>query len=196
MARNKVYLAGPDGFLPHSAELGRRKKQLCAEYGFHGLYPFDNEIPPNPVGWPIDRFIYLANAAMIREADCGIANLTPFRGPSADVGTVLELGMLVGLGKPVFGYTNDPNDMLTRLRRSSSVTFDPTSGAWRDADGMAIEHFGNADNLMITAALIEHGQPIVQHRVRPEERFRDLTGFEQCLRLAARVMSCGQPVRG
>ena len=42
---------GPDGFLPHSAELGRRKKQLCAEYGFHGLYPFDNEIPPNPVGW-------------------------------------------------------------------------------------------------------------------------------------------------
>jgi nucleoside 2-deoxyribosyltransferase len=189
MARNKVYLAGPDVFLADAVEHGRRKKQLCAAYGFDGLYPFDNETSPGAAEGPVDRIIYRANAAMIREADFGIANLTPFRGPVADVGTVFELGMLVGLGKPVFGYTNDPDDMLTRLRRALPVAFDPASATWRDADGMAIENTGNADNLMITSALIEHGQPIVRHRAQPDERFRDLTGFEQCLRLAARLMS-------
>ena len=33
-----------------------------------------------------------------------IANLTPFRGPSADVGTVYEVGFMRALGRPVFGY--------------------------------------------------------------------------------------------
>jgi len=73
----KVYLAGPEVFLPDAAEIGRCKKALCERYNCIGLYP-----------------------RMIRSADFGIANLTPFRGPS-DVGTVFELGMLLGLGKPV-----------------------------------------------------------------------------------------------
>jgi nucleoside 2-deoxyribosyltransferase len=192
MARKKVYLAGPDVFLPDAIEVGHRKKQLCAEYGFDGLYPFDNEVPAGP---NTDGLIYRANVAMIREADFGIANLTPFRGPSADVGTVFEVGMLTGLGKPVFGYTNDPSDMLTRLRHSTPLKFDETSRLWRDADGMAIEDFGNADNLMITCALIESGQPIVQHNAPAGARTRDLTGFEQCLRLAARVLLGRESVR-
>ena len=87
----KLYLAGPEVFLPDAIEIGRIKKDLCARYGIEGLYPFDNEVSPRP-GEAVDRVIYRANIAMIRDADGGIFNLTPFRGPSADVGTVFELG--------------------------------------------------------------------------------------------------------
>lgn len=179
----KVYLAGPEVFLPDAATVGVRKKELCAAYGFEGLYPFDNEISPNPNGEQIDRSIYLANEHLIRQADFGIFNLTPLRGPSADVGTVFELGMLVGLGKPVFGYTNVADNLLDRF---SDLTFDPVQKAWRDSAGMTVENFGNADNLMIDNSLIAHGgHCIVRHKARPGELFRDLTGFEQCLRVAA-----------
>ena len=36
-------------------------------------------------------------------ADAIIANLTPFRGPSADAGTVYELGYMAGRGKFCLG---------------------------------------------------------------------------------------------
>ncbi len=91
----KVYLAGPEVFLPDAIEIGRRKKELCARYGFEGLFPFDNEIEPKEAGEGTDKVIYQANERMIRRADLGICNLTPFRGANADVGTVFELGMLV-----------------------------------------------------------------------------------------------------
>ena len=182
----KVYLAGPDVFLPDAIEQGRRKKELCAAYGFEGLYPFDNEISPNLSGERIDALIYCANEAMIRRADFGICNLTPFRGPSADVGTVFELGLLVGLGKRVFGYTNEPDDLLDRVKRVDTLTHDSGQNVWRDSAGMAIENFGNADNLMLDRALIEHGgHPVIRHKVAAEDRLRDLTAFEMCLRLAA-----------
>ena len=36
---------------------------------------------------------------MMDAADAIIANLTPFRGPGADAGTVYELGYMAGRGK-------------------------------------------------------------------------------------------------
>jgi nucleoside 2-deoxyribosyltransferase len=172
----KIYLAGPDVFLPDAIAMGRRKKELCARYGFEGLFPFDNEVSPSAVGERIDKQIYRANEEMIRRADLGICNLTPFRGPNADAGTVFELGLLVGLGKRVFGYTNVTDDFLDRCKRAdAAVTFDPVAKAWRDANRMTIENFGNADNLMIDNSLIEHGgYPIVRHCAPPDDLFHDL----------------------
>jgi nucleoside 2-deoxyribosyltransferase len=181
----KVYLAGPEVFLPDAITIGAEKKRVCADYGFQGLFPFDNEVSPDESGRRIDMLIYRANTAMMHEADFGILNLTPFRGPSADVGTVFELGMLVGLGKPAFGYTNDDSDLLMRMRRVEAAEFDMAAQVWRDAGGMTIENFGNSDNLMIDAALNEQGTPMVRHRAAPEEAFRDVTGFRACLELAA-----------
>ena len=180
----KVYLAGPDVFLPDAVAAGERKKRLCADYGFKGLYPFDNEVVPDGSDTPIDQLIYRGNIEMMREADFGIANLTPFRGPSADVGTVFELGFLTGLGKPVFGYTNDPADFLDRVRHLQPLTLDADSRTLRDGASMAVENFGNADNLMIDAALAEGRHPIMRVNSPPSERFKDLTGFELCLRAA------------
>lgn len=186
----KIYLAGPDVFLPDAIAIGRRKKELCAQYGFEGLFPFDNEVKPNAAGERIDQLIYRANEAMIRRADLGICNLTPFRGPSADAGTVFELGMLVGLGKKVFGYSNVTSDFLVRSKALGDAVYDPVQNVWRDANGMSIENFGNADNLMIDNALIEHGgYPMVRYNAPPNGLFRDLTGFETCLRLAVEAIS-------
>jgi nucleoside 2-deoxyribosyltransferase len=142
-AKPKLYLAGPEVFLPEAIEIGRIKKDLCARYGIEGLYPFDNEVSPRP-GEAVDRLIYRANIAMIRDADGGIFNLTPFRGPSADVGTVFELGFLSALGKAAFGYTNRTEDLLARVRTSFEVRRDPAGQAWRDPSLMSIEDFGNA----------------------------------------------------
>ena len=186
----RVYLAGPDVFLPDAIELGERKKRLCKAHGFEGLYPFDNEISSVPSGERIDRLSYRANEHMIRRADFGICNLTPFRGISADPGTVLELGLMVGLGKRVFAYTNRVQNYFERIKPRENLAFDSSLKVWRDANGMTVEDFGNADNLMIDWAVAEHGGfPIVKHDASATEIYRDLTGFETCLRLAAEAFS-------
>jgi nucleoside 2-deoxyribosyltransferase len=82
--------------------------------------------------------------ALMREADIGLFNLSPFRGPSADPGTVFELGMMMAMGKRVFGYRN------TELLYHQRV---------RD-DGYMIERFGLGDNLMIDCAIVEAGGSI------------------------------------
>ena len=46
----KIYLAGPDVFLPDAIEIGRRKADICARHGLTGLYPLDN------VSRPVRRF--------------------------------------------------------------------------------------------------------------------------------------------
>jgi nucleoside 2-deoxyribosyltransferase len=185
-----VYLAGPEVFLPNAVELGERKKRLCGTYGFEGLFPLDNEISQASSDERVDRLIYRANEAMIRRADFGICNLTPFRGVSADPGTVFEVGMLAGLGKRVFAYTNVALNYFDRTKLKEAPVFDSSQKVWRDGDDMALEDFGNADNLMIDWAVAEHGGfPIVRHDARPRETYRDLTGFETCLRLAAEAFS-------
>ena len=77
------------------------------------------DVPPGLA--PHEQAMHLF-AAMIRlmdECDAGIANLTPFRGPSMDVGTAFELGYLYGNAKPVFGYSNDPRDYAERVTDAS-----------------------------------------------------------------------------
>ena len=76
------------------------------------------------------------------EADAIIANLTPFRGPGADAGTVYELGYMAGRGKLCLGYCNDP-DALRRSRRASSpMSQHRHDGRLIDADGLTVEDFG------------------------------------------------------
>jgi nucleoside 2-deoxyribosyltransferase len=182
MRQLKIYLAGPDVFLPEAIEIGDRKKALCEKHGFIGLFPIDNEVESALPGERIDHLIYRENLAMIRSADLGIFNLTPFRGVSADSGTVFELGVMIGLGKPAFGYSNEDGDLLKRMQQMGLVEF--INNAWRDRNGMRVEDFGNADNLMIDVSVALGGHPIVRHAVPQDQRYRDLTGFEECLRMA------------
>lgn len=74
-----LYLAGPDVFRPQPVAHGEALKQLCAEFGFTGLYPLDNAIAPQANGPATAAEIYRQNIALIDSADAVIANVADFR---------------------------------------------------------------------------------------------------------------------
>lgn len=150
-----IYLAGPDVFVPNALEIGKRKKELCQEFGFDGLFPSDNEADVGDAAR-----IFKANCALMDRADAGIFNLTPFRGPSADSGTVFELGYMFARGKPVFGYSSAVPAYRPRVESSFGPLFE-SEGRPFDRCGLAVENFGLADNLMIACSIEESGGAFV-----------------------------------
>lgn len=111
------------------------------------------------------------------EADAVIANLTPFRGPSADVGTAWELGYAAGRGLPVFAYTGALDHYGARVR----------------VDGLLIEDFDLADNLMLDGAVRRSGGAIIRvdGGADPVERLRSLEGFDTAVLAAVRHFGVG-----
>jgi nucleoside 2-deoxyribosyltransferase len=177
----KIYLAGPDVFLPDAVDIGRRKVDLCARYGLTGLYPLDNKI--DAAAPDVSLQIFRGNEAMMNTADAIIANLTPFRGPSADTGTVYELGYMAARGKFCLGYSNDPAPYVDRVKRFGTV--DPCGDHLIDAGKLTVENFGLADNLMMIHALELHGHPLVVPNTAAADIWHDLASFEACVKLAA-----------
>ena len=51
MKKIKIYLAGPDVFLPNAKEIGKLKKELCEKYGFEGKAREDILIYALKLGW-------------------------------------------------------------------------------------------------------------------------------------------------
>ena len=175
----KIYLAGPDVFLPDAIEMGQRKRELCERHGFNGLFPLDNAVDLAAPGASMQ--IFRANRAMMDAADAIIANLTPFRGPSADAGTVYELGYMAGRNKLCLGYSNDPAPYHVRMARDHRLH--TSDGVLFDSAGLVVENFGLTDNLMIVHGLDLHGCPVVVPNAAPPDPWYDLAAFETCLRL-------------
>lgn len=177
----KIYLAGPDVFLPDAVEIGRQKAAICAAHGLIGLYPLDNAI--DLTARDASRQIFCGNEAMMDEADAIIANLTPFRGAGADPGTVYELGYMAGRRKFCLAYSNDGATYADRVGRFMAVTSE--DGRLVDGQGLTIEDFGLVDNLMMIHALELHGRPLVTPAEPPADVWHDLAAFEACVRMAA-----------
>jgi nucleoside 2-deoxyribosyltransferase len=170
--RVPVYLAGPDVFLPDSAEIGRRKRAICAEHGLLGLYPGEGI---DLTSLPADqhaRALFEGCVEMMDRCVAGLANLTPFRGPSADVGTAFEMGYLFGRGFPVFGYTSHLDDYGARVR---------------DEEHM-VESFGLADNLMLEGPMMRRELTIVRVADDGPNATAALGAFEITVRLAAQQL--------
>ena len=167
-----VYLAGPEVFLSNAVEIGDRKKQICAQYGLSGLFPLDDYEDLTDLA-PIDRGhrIFRRCVACMDGVDIVIANMTPFRGPSMDVGTAVELGYSFARGLPVFGYTNIVDDYEARVA----------------PDGMSVEAFGMCDNLMCEGSVVASGGTMVRTAVEADALYTDLTGFERAVRAAVAV---------
>jgi nucleoside 2-deoxyribosyltransferase len=178
----KIYLAGPDVFLPDAVDIGRRKVALCARHGLIGLYPLENAVDDRAAS-DASLQIFRGNEAIMIEADAIIANLTSFRGPGADAGTVYELGYMAGRGKLCLGYSNDPSSYVDRVREFTEVI--SSDGRLIDASGLTVEDFGLTDNLMMIHALDLHGCALVTPRQAPAQVWHDLTAFERCVRMAA-----------
>jgi nucleoside 2-deoxyribosyltransferase len=169
-----------------------RKQAICAGYGLTGVSPLD-ALDGEPAAWgalPAWRRIGLRNESHIRSCAAIIANLTPFRGPSADAGTVYELGFARGLGLRVFGYATVTQDFLLRTR-ATGPAFQDADGDWWDADGLLIEQFGLFDNLMIETALADTAGLIRDDA----DRWRDLTVFERCVAAASANLRQDSPAQ-
>lgn len=177
----KIYLAGPDVFLPDAVEIGRQKATICAAHGLTGLYPLDNAIDLSAPD--ASRQIFCGNEAMMDAADAIVANLTPFRGAGADPGTVYELGYMAGRRKFCLAYSNNGATYADRVGGCMHVA--SKDGRLVDAQGLTVEDFGLVDNLMMIHALELHGCPLVTPAEPPADVWHDLAAFETCVRMAA-----------
>ncbi len=178
-----LYLAGPDIFFPDAPAIADRKRALCREYGFTPLHPLDGALPVAASPEAVADLIYDANRARMLQADLVVADLTPFRGPSADPGTVFELGFMTALGRPAFAYSHTAALLRARTVAALPGAHAGPDGRWFDPDGAEIEDFGLADNLMISSALRRAGRtlmvplPVVGGGERADP-------FERCLAAA------------
>ncbi len=184
----KAYLAGPDVFLPDAAAHARLKIEICARHGIEGLAPLNEDAAgldamSNEDAWDA---IYRKDIAMMEACDVVIANLTPFRGPSADSGTLVELGWFLGRGRPVFGYSNSATSYAERCRLHAAAWPDPVPG-------LGVEGFGLPDNLMIPGAVLQGGgDPITLPADGQDRAFDALDVFEACIAVAAQRLRTGR----
>lgn len=151
----KVYLAGPDVFVPDPIAHGEALKAKCAAAGLTGVFPLDAGLDLSGLSKKdASKKIYQANLTQIAACDVVLANMTPFRGVNMDTGTAFEMGYGLALGKRVVGYTADPALYLDRAKAELDVTTDGEGCVW-DADGLLVEDFDLADNLMMACSVEE-----------------------------------------
>ncbi len=157
----KIYLAGPEVFLPDAVEFFERHKALCLRYGFEPLSPLDNNAAAF-TGVELARFIFNANAEMIDRCDIVAANCNPFRGACVDDGTAWEIGYAHARGKRIYGYVAS-KEALPAIVQSRVATHPHASGHPIDSDGYLVnEDFGNTLNLMLEFSIEASGGKLVQ----------------------------------
>ena len=83
-----------------------------------------------------------------------------------DVGTAVEIGSMSAQGKCVWGYTHVTSTYAERV----------TCG-----DGLAVESFGMADNLMVEGVIEASGGRLIRGEAPPAERYTWLAVFEACV---------------
>ncbi len=158
----KIYLAGPEVFLPNAAEVLEQRKELCKRYGFTGNTPFDSQVPEVMKGLQIAKAIFENNKSLILQSDLIIANCNPFRGANIDDGTAFEIGFGFGVGKKIFGFCNSKKS-LVEITRSKISHSTHNSGYSIDEDGYLInEDFGNTINLMLEFSILESGGQLIE----------------------------------
>jgi nucleoside 2-deoxyribosyltransferase len=169
-----AYLAGPDVFLPNAVAHAATKVGICRRSGLRGLPPL-NEDGTAATEQEVWQAIYGRCVAMMERSDLIIANLTPFAGASADAGTLIEVGWFLGKGKPIFGYSNTPENFESRMRRQLSA---------EHAD-LGIEGFDLPDNLMIVGAVRSGGYPVFLPTDGKARGLDALDVFATCVEAAA-----------
>ena len=177
----RVFLSGPDLFMPDGPQLLAAKRELCAAAGLEGVHA-DETVGEGEAPELRARMTYADVVARLRGCEALIANLTSWRGPHPDPGTVFEAGFAAGLGLPVFAYLNvgDPEaaDHRDRVATLCGAALD-TEGAWRDPDGGLIEDLGLPEGLMLWA------EARAFHVIATPDPLGDVTGVELCLETLA-----------
>lgn len=142
----KAYMAGPDVFHPDAKINAEVTRLLCEQHGIVALIPLDNEVSTDNTPSQISQEIYEKNTSLMDSADLFIVNMTPFRGPSTDVGTAFEMGYAAAQKKKVFAFTSDLRTYKERVEEFVKKV---------GSDGQAVEDFGNVDNTMLDKSVVE-----------------------------------------
>lgn len=184
----KIYLAGPEVFLPNAKDILKQKSKLARQHGFTPLAPGDNVLDLTSglfdQGLQINGF----DEKLMNEADGILANLTPFRGLGADPGTCYELGYICAQAKTAFAYTNDVRNHYTRIvEHFSGEISEGADGRPYDPHGLALENFDMADNLMLIGGIVRRGGEIIVHDATSENYYTDMAGYEETLRRMAKA---------
>ena len=142
----KAYMAGPDVFHPDAKINAEVTRELCAKHGIKALIPLDNEVETTNSKSQISQEIYEKNKNLMDTADVFIVNMSPFRGPSTDVGTAFEMGYAAAKGIPVYAFTSDMREYHVRVEEYMKHAGN---------DGQGVENFGNIDNTMLDKSVVE-----------------------------------------
>ena len=185
----RVYLAGPEVFLPNAREVLDQKIALTKAVGLIPVAPGDLVIPEFPTKKQKGLAIGVHDEALMRSADAMIANLTPFRGMHADTGTCFELGFMCASGKPAFAYTNEARGHFERTAAhyDGKIARDASGRPW-GPDGLAVEDFDMIDNLMMHGGVESRGGVVVVGNAPADALYTDMTAFERVLKIAAEAL--------
>ncbi|MBI2463151.1 MAG: nucleoside 2-deoxyribosyltransferase [Candidatus Spechtbacteria bacterium] len=179
--RPKLYLAGPEVFLPNAVENAEIQRQLCRKYGFTPLHPMDNNsgIDFNG-GMDTAMKIYRGDIQQIQQCHFVVANCNSFRGVCMDDGTAYELGYGNALGKPSYGYIRDLRGLVERtLAGYQCKPFE--GGVYVDRDGyIVVDDFGTSINLMMQCGMMFGGGVLVEG------------DFEACLKVMRADIDSGR----
>jgi len=162
----KLYLAGPEIFLPNATQNAGKQRDLCHKYGFIPLHPMDNNLDPGNRDMETARRIYLADIEQIKRCDIIVANCNGFRGVCMDDGTAYELGHGNALGKPSYGYIRELTPLGKRTvrdypcQKSDGVD---ASSADIDQDGYLVaDDFGTSINLMMQCGMLHQNGRLIE----------------------------------
>lgn len=158
-----VYLAGDLVFRPKALALFAQLKQICAEYGLDGVAPFDGQAEARllPPGRETILAFVRADRELMDRCAAGLFCIDPFRRcPEMDPGTAVEIGYMMGLGKPMEAYTVDGRlysekvdaywrNIWKQGLRKRQESDAPSSGCMEDPDGMLVHSEGLLQNGMI-----------------------------------------------
>ena len=171
-----VYLAGFEAFLPDAEAHDVRRLSLASAAGLRVLIPaFD---PGDDAPEVAARMIYADRAALMRRADAGIVNLTPWRGPACDPGTAFEAGFMAALGKPVFAYMNITDEDEAEYGSRVEAWF----GAEREGDGVLRDAYGSlVEDLGLPEGVMLWAEARRLFLIQTDDPLSDLTGLQLCL---------------
>ena len=184
----KIYLAGPDVFLPDAVEIGRRKVELCApSRADRTVSAGQRRRSCSPrclaADLPRQRGHDGRSGRHHRQSDAVSRAAAPTPEPSTNSATWRARQALPRLFQR--------SRRLCRPRARNSPTVTSADGHLTDAQGLTVEDFGLNDNLMMIHALDLHGCALVTPRQAPRgylarsDRVRDLRAISAAERLAS-----------
>lgn len=157
----KLYLAGPEVFLPNATEMAAKQVRLCEQYGFVGLHPVEIDVDLSDQSTAALQ-IYRALIPMLKECDIVVANCNAFRGVLMDDGTAYEIGFGNALGKPAYGYIEKLNSVSERTRNEYPCQ-QLADGQTIGQEGYLVtEDFGTSINLMMQCGMMDTGGRLVE----------------------------------